>query len=64
MNWPACSRRRRKSACAAHARRRLSSKPDVGVALDVTPTRDMPKAVRHSVVLGEGPDDQRSWTRR
>lgn len=30
-------------------------KPDVGVALDVTPTRDMPKAVRHSVVLGEGP---------
>ena len=29
--------------------------PDVGVALDVTPTRDTPKAVRHSVVLGEGP---------
>ena len=31
-------------------------KPDVGVwRWDVTPTRDMPKAVRHSVVLGEGP---------
>ena len=29
--------------------------PDVGVALDVTPTRDTPKAVRHSVVLGAGP---------
>lgn len=29
--------------------------PDVGVALDVTPTRDIPKGVRHSVVLGEGP---------
>lgn len=29
--------------------------PDMGIALDVTPTRDIPKAVRHSVVLGEGP---------
>ncbi|MCI5549765.1 MAG: M20/M25/M40 family metallo-hydrolase [Clostridiales bacterium] len=29
--------------------------PDMGIALDVTPTRDTPKGFPHSVVLGEGP---------
>lgn len=29
--------------------------PDMGVALDVTPTGDTPKGARQSVVLGEGP---------
>ena len=29
--------------------------PDMGIALDVTPTRDTPKGFPHSVVLGKGP---------